>query len=253
VTPDDLDRLERELDQTVLSVLVDAGLDPAPAHGNGPFVPDPYFDVETTDSGPDPIELDLVRIRSTQESVVIRHLADGLSPVQWESLQTLVTDGGIVSPTDIADEHGRHVESVRRALRGIDDLVVREYAKVSVRSSYVAELVHDAVQEAEDAVKRAAETGAKAIRAAEQGMGESMRVFIAWAARHGVDVDDALNQRDARMKLRFDETGQKTRRAIREGFRIWEEAGMPPERYRMAQIRFGDGGIADAWRYLNTG
>lgn len=55
VTPDDLDRLERELDQTVLSVVVDAGLDPAPAHGNGSFVPDAYFDVETTESGPDPI------------------------------------------------------------------------------------------------------------------------------------------------------------------------------------------------------
>lgn len=122
-----------------------------------------------------------------------------------------------------------------------------------VRSSYVAELVHDAVQEAEDAVKRAAETGAKAIRAAEQGMGASMSVFIAWATRHDVDVDDALNQRDARMKLRFDETGQEARRAIWEGFRIWKEAGMPPERYRIVQIRFGNDDIADAWRYLNTG
>jgi hypothetical protein len=253
VTPDDLNRLERELDQTVLSVLVDAGLDVGPCQGSGPFVSDAYFEVEKTNDGPDPIGLDLTHIQSTQESVVIRHLADGLSPVQWESLQTLVTDGGVVAPADIADEHGRHVESVRRALRGIDDLVVREYAKVSLRSSYVAELVHDAVQEAEEAVRRAAETGAKAIRAAEQGMEETMSTFIAWAARHGVDVDDTVNRRDARMKLRFGEPGRQTRRAIQEGFRIWKEAGLPPERYRMAKIRFNDGGIADAWRYLNPG
>lgn len=41
-----------------------------------------------------------------------------------------MTDGIVVSPTDI-NEHGRHVQSVRRALRDINDLVVREYAKVS--------------------------------------------------------------------------------------------------------------------------
>ena len=134
-----------------------------------------------------PPTLALGRDRSlaVAHGTVIRHPVDGFSPVQWESLQTLVTDGGEVSPADIADEHSRHVESVRRALRGIEDLVVREYAKVSLRSNYVAELVHDAVQEAEEAVKRAAETGAKAIRVAEQGMEETMSVFIAWAARAG--------------------------------------------------------------------
>ncbi|WP_435124116.1 MarR family transcriptional regulator [Halobaculum sp. D14] len=253
VTPEELDQLERELDQTVLSVLADAGLDIAPLEGSGPFVPDAYFAAETILDTPEPIGLDLTHIRSTQESVVIRHLVDGLSPVQWESLQTLVTDGGVVSPADIADEHGRHVESVRRALRGIEDLVVREYAKVSLRSSYVAELVHDAVQEAQEAIRRAAETGAKAIRVAEQGMEETMGVFIAWAARHGIDVNDALSRREARMQLRVGEAGRDTRRAIKEGFRIWREAGLPTERFRMAQLQFSNGGVSDVWRYLNPG
>ena len=159
----------------------------------------------------------------------------------------------MVAPADIADEHGRHIESVRRALRGIDDLVVREYAEVSLRLSYVAELVHDAVQEAEEAVKRAAETGAKAIWTAEQGMEETMSVFIAWAARHGINVDDALSRRDAWMKLRAGESGRETRRAIKEGFCIWQEAGLPVERFRTAQVQFSDGGLSDAWRYLNPG
>jgi predicted nucleic acid-binding protein len=253
VTPQELERLERELDQTVLSMLADAGIDVAPCRDTDPFVSDAYFEAETTADGPEPIGLDLTNLRSRQESVVIRHLADGLSPVQWESLQTLVTDGGTVSPADIADEHDRHVESVRRALRGIEDLVVREYADVQLRSDYIAELVHDAVQEAEEAVQRAVETGAKAIHAAEQGMEETMSAFVAWAARYDIDVDDALNQRDARMKLRCGEPGQRTRRAIREGYRIWQEAGLPAERFRMAELRFSDGGIAAAWRYLDPG
>jgi hypothetical protein len=253
VNPDDLERLEEELDQTVLSVLGDAGLDIAPTQGTGPFVSDAYFEVETTTEGPDPIGLDLTSIRSTQESVVVKHLSDGLSPVQWESLQTLVTDGGEVAPADIAEENDRHVESVRRALRGIEDLVVREYADVSLRSSYVAELVHDAVQEAEEAVKRAAETGAKALQTAEQGMEESMSAFIAWAARHDIDVDDALDKREARMEMRMGEHGQETPRLLREGLRIWKDAGMPVERFRTAKVRFSDGSIADAWRYLQPG
>nr|WP_328762403.1 MarR family transcriptional regulator [Halomicroarcula salinisoli] len=253
VTPDDLDQLQRELDQTLLSVLADAGLDIAPTHGTGIFVTDAYFDAKTTESGPEVIALDVTEIRSTQESVVIRHLADGLSPVQWESLQTLVTDGGEVSPADIADEHGRHVESVRRALRGIEDLVEREYARVSLRSSHIADLVHQAVTEAEDAVKRAAEAGAKAVRTAQQGMDETMSVFIAWAARHGIDIDDALSRREARMEMRFGAPGQRAGRVIREGFEIWEDAGLPAQRYRMARIRFSDGSLANAWQYLNPG
>ena len=253
VTPEELAQLGRELDQTVLSVLADAGLDVAPSRDAGPFVQDAYFEVETVERGPDPIKLDMTRIKSTQESVVIRHLSDGLSPVQWESLRTLVTDGGVVSPADIADEHDRHVESVRRALRGIDDLVVREYAKVSLQSSYVAELVHDAVKEAQEAAKRAAETGAKAIRAAEQGMEETMSVFIAWAARHDIDVDDALNRREAKMKLRVGEPGKEAHRTIKEGFRIWKEANLPEERFRMARIQFSNGGVSNAWHYLNAG
>ncbi len=252
-SPESLERLERELDQTLLSVLADAGLDIAPERGNGPFVDDAYFETERTEKGPDPVSLDLTRIRSSQESVVIRHLADGLSPIQWESLQTLVTDGGEVSPTDIATEHGRHVGSVRRALREIDDLVEREYGQVSLRSSYIAELVHDAVEEAREATRRAVEAGSKALEAAERGLGDQMSVFVAWAAKHGVDIDDALSRREARMMLRFGEPGREARRAVREGFRIWKAADLPPERFRTARIRFNDGSAASAWRYLEPG
>ena len=242
----DVERVRRELDQTVLSVLADAGLDVAPGDGSGPFVEDPYFEPEVTHDGPDPIGLDLTRVRQSQESVVVRHLADGLAPTQWDALETLVSDGGEVSPEDIAEEQGRHVGSVRRALRGMEDLVHREYAEVSLRSEYVAELVHEAVTEARDSLRRAAETTAKAMEAAERGMGDTMSSFIAWAARHGVDVDDA---REARMRLRMNGV-ENVHRAIREGFRVWTEAGMPEVRYRQAEIQHADGSVSRAWRWL---
>ncbi|MFB6162407.1 MAG: MarR family transcriptional regulator [Halococcoides sp.] len=247
----DLERVERELDQTVLSVLADAGLDVAPSDGSGPFVEsDAYWDPVVDESGPNPVGLDLTRIRHEQESIVVRHLADGLSPVENDILTTLDEDGSVLSPADLAAENDRHVDSVRRRLRDMEDLVHHEYAEVSLRSDYVAELVHDAVTEARESVTRAADTVATAIEAAERGMGETMTAFIAWAARHGVDVDDP---RDARMRLRFGEAVDDVGAAIREGFRVWTDAGMPEERYREAQVRFPDGSLGDAWRWLEPG
>jgi len=46
-----------------------------------------------------------------------------------------VTDGGQISPQDIEAATSNHVESVRRTLRRIDDLVQREYGEVALRSS----------------------------------------------------------------------------------------------------------------------
>ena len=65
----------------------------------------------------------------------------------------LVADGGEVSPADIATEYGHHVESVRRALLEMEDLVVGEYADVKLGSEYVAEMMYEAVKEARDSTR----------------------------------------------------------------------------------------------------
>lgn len=252
VTDEDLTQLKRELDRVVKSCLLAAGLELAPEHDTGPYIDsDAYFPIEIGEQGPDPVELNITRIRSSQESVVIKHLADGLSPVQWESLSTLVTDGGNVSPEDIADEHGRHTNSVRRALRAMDDLVVREYASVSLQSEYVAELVHNAVEEARNATRRATEATAKAMEAAERGLSETMSAFVAWSASHGVDVSGV---HDARMELRFgpDQDLAEVRHALRRGYRLWMDAGMSEEAFRQARVFVG-GSRGVAWRWLQAG
>ncbi|WP_245778642.1 hypothetical protein [Halomicrobium zhouii] len=78
-----------------------------------------------------------------------------------------------------------------------------------------------------------------------------MSSFIAWAARHGVDVSDT---RDAQMTLRFDGADvTNASKAICEGFRVWKDAGMPEERFRQARVRFYDGSVGQAWQFLNTG
>lgn len=254
-----LETLVDELDTMLRAVLADAGLDLAPSENapgpgdRGPFVTDAYWPADVSSGWDSPIALDLSHVRQDQESVVIRHLADGgLSPVQWESLETLVADGGEVSPDEIAEEHGRHPGSVRRALRDMEDLVHREYAQVSLRSRLVAEHVHEAVKEAREATRRAVETSAKAIGAAERGLEEHMSAFVTWASRHGIDVDGA---RDARMTLRFGDvpTGEsrhEIKSQLRRGLELWLDAGLPRDQYVDAKLRFGDGSGGFARHFL---
>ena len=56
------------------------------------------------------------------------------------------------------------------------------------------------------------------------------------------------------MTLRFDGANlANTEKAMAEGLRVWKEAGMPEERFRQARVRFSDGSVGQAWRFLNTG
>ncbi len=129
---DDLEQLQGELDRTLHAVLDEAGVEATPGAEGGPFVPDAYFDAEIGEHEQPP-ELNLTRIRNEQESIVVRTLSKvgGFSPVEHETLETLVADGGKVSPLDVAEEHGRHVGSVRRAIRRMEEMFSREYGEVS--------------------------------------------------------------------------------------------------------------------------
>ncbi|MFB6112258.1 MAG: MarR family transcriptional regulator, partial [Halobacteriaceae archaeon] len=171
IEPADIEQLREQLEEALLSVLADAGID---LSNSGPYVSDTYFEATEHDRGPswEPVTLNLTQLRQEQESIVVRNLADGLSPVEFESLETLVTDGGELSPMDIATETERHPGSVRRALNRMDDLVIHEYGEVQLRSEHIAGLVHDAVQEARESVQRAVDTATTALEAAERGIGE---------------------------------------------------------------------------------
>lgn len=83
-----------------------------------------YFSASERDREREVVDINTTQIEHRQESVIIKHIADSLSPVEWESLEMLVTDGGKVSPNDIAEQYGRHLDSVRRALDRIDDMVI---------------------------------------------------------------------------------------------------------------------------------
>ena len=243
-----VDQIRRELDECVYAVLADAGLDLRA--GGETYVADEIFTAQNAMTDATIVSLDLSEIRHEQEAVVYKHLVDGgLSPIEQEALGTLVTDGGEVSPTDLAEEHGRHRDAVYRALGRMADLIDREYGRVSLRSTYAAELVHDALQEAESAVSRATEATAHALEAADRGLDEKTSAFVAWAEAHDVNFterDDAVSVRlgeiepDVRNGPRdtprpgkaVKAARRKATEILREGRELWDAMNRDETKYR---------------------
>ncbi|QKY20598.1 MarR family transcriptional regulator [Halolamina sp. CBA1230] len=242
---DDLDELQRELDRTLHSVLDDADVTRQPGADGGPFVSDAYFAAEMGEFD-DPPELNLSRIKNEQENIVVRELTKngGFSPVELEALDTLVTDGGKVSPADIAEQHGRHVGSVRRALRRMEDVFDREYGEVGLRSPYVAEMVQSAVQQMRDASQRLADVTGQALLDAERGVEKTAAALRSWCERYGVEVD---SRGDAIEKIRMGEmprTGrngfQSVRVKLRDGLALWCDAGHDRAKFLAGKVEWTD-------------
>ncbi len=250
VSVEDLDDLERELDRTLHATLEDAGVTATLGADGGPFCPDAYFDAEIGDAEDVP-ELNLTRIRNEQESIVIRELTanGGLSPVEEEALETLVTDGGRVSPADIAEKHSRHVGSVRRALSRIEGLVEQEYGSVSLRSTHVAEMIHDSVQQMREASQNVREAAGQALLSAERGLDDATSALMTWCAKHGVDVD---NRGEAIEAIRLGEVERRgpagsaklrgVKLLLRKGLEAWTAAGRDAEKFEAATVQWREEG-----------
>lgn len=245
VSPDDIQALQDELDETLHAVLADSGvtLTPADGDGGGPYVPDAYFPAEIGEHQQPP-KLNLTRIRNEQENIVVRTLTatGGLSPVEQEALETLVTDGGKPSPADIADHHGRHVGSVRRALRRLDELVEREYGGVSLRSNYVAEMVHESVQTMQEASDTLAEATGQALLAAERGLDDTVSALRTWCAKHGVEVESRGEAIEAIRLGEVDRVGRygfgRVNTILRRGLELWTDSGRDAESFRAASVNW---------------
>lgn len=245
---DEIERLNTELEETVLSTIAEVGLS-LKAGDAGIYVSDAYFDAKNTERDVNLVDLSLTQIEQQQESVVLKHVADGLSAVQWESLGVAVTDGGQLSKHDIAEETGRHVGSVRRALNELPEIFELSYGDVSLKSEHIAKQVHEAVEQAKHANRRAVETTARAAEAAERGIDDSTSALMAWAANHGIELNDRV---DGQLEIRAHglDGDVSVGRAVREAFKLWTKAGMDEARFRQGRVSHPGGGYGDIWAYL---
>jgi len=236
-TSEKIDQLVTELDEWLFATLADAGLDLRA--GGKTYFKDAYFEAENALTEANVVTLDLTEVRHEQESVVYKHLAGGMSPVEQETLNTLVTDGGTISPQDIAEQNDRHRDSVYSALQGMNDLVEHQHGSVKLKSTYLSELVADALDEAKKAVGRATSAAAEAVNAEKRGLDENTSAFVAWAERHGANYDELRSRDGGKVDLGTVEGGMsEVRRILREGHDLWESMNRDLVDFRTATVKW---------------
>ena len=98
--------------------------------------------------------------------------------------------------------------------------------------------------------RRAVETAARTMEAAERGLDSETSALLAWCDRYGVEVNE---RSDARMKIRLgvikDEWGnasQEVKRIINMGYRLWCQAGRDPYTFRTAQVQWRKGQLGNS-------
>ena len=242
---DTLADMQHELDEMLYSVLHTAGLN---LRAGDTYVEDAYFSNENYTTTATAIDLDLTQIRHEQESVVFKHFGDGLAPTDKDTLEMLVTDGGRISPQDIAETTGRHEDTVYDALGRMHDLVEHTYGEVSLKSTYTSQLVADALEQAEDAVARATKTAATAVNKSKRGLDEATSAFYAWCSKHG--VDNAFGGDSPTIDLGEVDSIKEVREIIRMGFNHWQAMGREDLTFKQATVEWVKVDEQDDLNYL---
>jgi hypothetical protein len=123
----------------------------------------------------------------------------------------------------------------------MEEMLDHEYGSVSLRSTYVAELVHDALRAAQEAVTRAADAIGQALAAAERGADERTEAFVAFAAKHFnfEEREDAARIDFGRVETDDGESvHHKVRRPLREGYDLWTAMNRDEHVYRAGRYQY---------------
>jgi len=230
--PDTLADMQHELDEMLYSVLHTAGLS---LRAGDTYVEDAYFTNQNYTTTATAIDLDLTQIRHEQESVVFKHFGDGMAPTDQEMLRLLVNDGGNLSPKDISQKTGRHQDTVYDSLGRMNDLVKHTYGEVSLKSTYVSELVADGLKQAEDAIARATNAAATAVNTSKSGLDDTTTAFYAWCSKHGVDN---LGGDSPTIDLGEVESITEVRKIIRMGLNHWQAMGRDELTFKRAKVQW---------------
>ncbi|EJN61577.1 DUF7845 domain-containing protein [Halogranum rubrum] len=152
----DLERLERELDETILNTLrwsdLPTGVD------EDVFVADDYFQVVGDRRFRKVVHDQLPRLREQQDREARQFaVAGNLTQTDIDAVETLLTDGGVVSPADVAEAIGRSISTVYDSLKRLSGIVVHRYGEVELASRYLAQQVLGKLKGARRAVENSLE------------------------------------------------------------------------------------------------
>jgi len=232
---DDVEQVERELDETLLNVLSWSGL---PTRSDSSvYVSDAYFDASESYSKIALRDNPLPQIRREQNALVVENVSANPSLEQSDvDVLEVMTDGGSqiddeTTAGEIASETDWSRRTVYRVLERLDGVLTSSNGSVRFASSYLRDSVGSLLGEVRDALERDEKVGES----------QSRSVFQEWCRTYGVEVTD---DDDAFLQLRLGRLNDKSIEDIlRDGYRAWRESGRVSRRFKMANVVYHKDGF----------
>jgi len=216
----DVDQLHKELEEGLLNVLNWSDLPVTPDHQK--YVADDYFKVDGEARMVKVIDNPLPRIAQQQDDE-IRMFATAANLYETDVAITdeLVTDGGHISPAELAERIGVHIDTVYRALKRLGDLVIHDYGSVELASKHIAEGIVEHIESARRSVTATLEEATDDIIRADT-YGDGNGPWERWLRNY---VRDRKERDDGRelLELAPQATREEVKRILRTGAAKWAE------------------------------
>ncbi|WP_439028490.1 DUF7845 domain-containing protein [Haloarchaeobius sp. DT45] len=189
--PNDPDRsdLRRELEEVLLNVLDWSGLSVGPNGEGGTYFSDAYFKrYESKKASRKSVQCPLPKIENQQEARVIQQWRN-LTGSDAAVIDHLLTDGGVVSPSDVADSSGYCYRTIREALHRLEDLVKWSYGRIEFASDYQKQLLLDRVRAQKENFEQT--VNATVAEVADRERAAERSAWAQWRRQYNVTVQEA--------------------------------------------------------------
>ncbi|ELZ84909.1 hypothetical protein C454_02735 [Haloferax gibbonsii ATCC 33959] len=217
----DVDQLHKELEEGLLNVLNWSDLPVTPDHQQ--YVADDYFSVDGEARMVKVIDNPLPRIAQQQDDEVrLFAAANNLYETDVSIADELVTDGGQISPANLAERIGVHIDTVYRALKRLGDLVIHEYGHVELASKHIAEGIVEHIESARRSVSATLEEATDDIIRADT-YGDGNGPWERWLRNYVRDRQDDREDGRELLELAPQATRKEVKRILRTGAAKWAE------------------------------
>ncbi|WP_049986566.1 DUF7845 domain-containing protein [Halobellus rufus] len=223
---DDLDTLTRELDEALLNVLEWSGISTDPTEGA--YVADDYFEVAGSRRWRKLVSGSLPRTESKQDDQIFA-IASQMNTTDTELVETLLTDGGKISPSELAESIGVHLDTIYRALKRLGPLVDHSYGEVQLGSKYIAQELTGYIDSVSQSIQAGWESALDSLTRAESYADDDP--WCRWLDRYGGKISRTEGADPDDLDIGFNpSTLREARQLLREGARRWAEVTGEPLR-----------------------
>ena len=233
------DTLTDELEATIINTLEHAGV---PTDSRVAFVADDHFQAVTTDR-PVEIHRDVTpELEAEQEAVLVRTFRD-LTDADLDVLEQIVADGGRAHYTDVAEDTGRGVSTIYRALDRMDGLLESDNGFVRARSQKVVDELRELLAVTDDQVMAAAKAAGRMLEIDDRHLERTGAAFQKWLARYAGEL---IEDDTGKVRLKVDSILSRIRSGsapylgdvLAEGREAWARLGRDPVEYRQAVVEY---------------